>query len=223
MLKRSWPRLMTFSSIANGNSFTVTLSILPVKNASSSCSVPRATVPSTSGRALEPSEKNALDRKPRYFGWLCMSWRQPVITTREKAEGRRQRAFTQRAGRRRSASRIPDPASRLLGDIVHLRGAEILEERARPGVIELRIDRLDREEEAVLARVRGEPFDVEHGVIRHRKAVQPEHPQDRGERGEENRQLERHRDEHRPAQIRAAFDVQWNRDRRDPRLQSEPR
>src|SRR4051812_43372996 len=83
MLKRSCPRFSSASSTANGRSLTVALSILPVKNASSSWSVPRATVPSTSGRALEPSAKNALARSPRYFGWLCMSCRQPVRLTRQ--------------------------------------------------------------------------------------------------------------------------------------------
>jgi hypothetical protein len=44
-----------------------------VKNATSSWSVPRATVPSTSGRALEPFLKNTLSRSGIAFGELCMS------------------------------------------------------------------------------------------------------------------------------------------------------
>ena len=40
----------------------------PVKNAASVCSVPRAIVPSTSGRALDVFSKNALARSGRYFG-----------------------------------------------------------------------------------------------------------------------------------------------------------
>ncbi len=43
---------------------------MPVKNAASVCSVPRAIVPSTSGRALDPLAKNALWRSGRYFGLI---------------------------------------------------------------------------------------------------------------------------------------------------------
>src|SRR5262249_37268603 len=79
------PRSSTFSSIANGNSLTSAPPLLPVKNASSSCSVPRATVPSTSGLALIPSAKKALALSPRYFGWLCMSCRHPVASRQPAA------------------------------------------------------------------------------------------------------------------------------------------
>ena len=85
------------ASTANGISVTAAPPILPVKKASSSCSVPRATVPSTSGRALDPSRKNSDARSGLYFGWLCMSWRQPAPTG-----GRRQQQETE-GGRQRHA------------------------------------------------------------------------------------------------------------------------
>jgi hypothetical protein len=73
----------------------------PVKNAASSCSVPRATVPSTSGRALDAFLKNTLSRSGIAFGELCMSCRQP----------RRQ----QHGGRKHGAS-APD---RLAADLAY--------------------------------------------------------------------------------------------------------
>src|SRR3954462_6447110 len=198
MLKRSWPRSTTCASIANGSSLTSTLLTLPVKNASSSCRVPRATVPSTSGRALDPSAKNTLGRRPRYLGWLCMSCRHAVAATRHTI------ASVIRTHRASSAEpRTPTPESRLplRFDVIDLSCPEALEERPRRLVVELRIGRLDREEEPVLAGMLSEPGHVEHRVIRHRQAVEDEHPEDRRKRGEEDGQLEGHRHEHRPAQI----------------------
>src|SRR6185436_77537 len=217
MLNRSWPRLRTASSIANGNSLTSSLPSLPVKNASSSWSVPRATTPSTSGRALDPSAKNPLGRSPRYFGWLCMSWRQPeasmIAATAQAARPRLHlllRVGTHPHAREISRNRAPSLdrvlKRRLLLDIAHFFGAQTLQKASRPRVVELRILRFDRQEEPILAGVLGEALDVEHRVVGHRQPVEREHAEDRRQRGKKDRQLEGDRHEHRPAQIRAAAD-----------------
>src|SRR4051812_14715731 len=151
---------------------------MPVKNASSSCSVPRAIVPSTSGRALDPSAKNSLARSPRYFGWLCMSWRQApsnAHTTRTSA------------------------ALDLRFNIADFPRTETLQERARAIAIELRVVRLDGQKKSILAGVHREPFDIEDRVIRHRQSVQAKHAEHGGKGRKEDRQLEGHRHEHRPA------------------------
>src|SRR5687767_3122836 len=117
---------MSAASTANGRSFTVTLSFFPVKNAASSSSVPRATVPSTSGRALDPSAKNVVELSGRYFGWLCMSCRQPTD----------------------SASPTRASSSGLVRDLIDLSRAQSLEELGGAAPIELRVGGLDRQEEA---------------------------------------------------------------------------
>src|SRR3954467_8882507 len=196
MLKRTCPRSTTCASIANGSSLTSTLLTLPVKNASSSCRVPRATVPSTSGRELEPSAKKALGRRPRYLGWLCMSSRHAVAAIRQTA------TRTIRAPRlgRAAASAGPHRSSpwfacerrrALCFDVIDLSCPEALEKRPRRLVVELRIGGFDREEEPVLAGVLGKAGHVEHRVIRHRQPVEDEHAEHRRERREQDRQLER--------------------------------
>src|SRR5262249_35350704 len=137
MLKRASPRSSTSAVSANGSASTSAAPSLPVKNAASSCSVPRATVPSTSGRALEPSLKNTLSRSGIAFGEFCMSWRQ---------------ADNAAAAKTRAAARRKPPAGsgkRLRLNFVHLGGAQPLEELRRLLPIELRVGRLDDEEEPV--------------------------------------------------------------------------
>src|SRR5207247_70040 len=65
----------------------------------------------------------------------------------------------------------------------------------------------DDEEEAV-ARGVLEALHVEDRVIWHREAVQREHAEDRPERGEQDRALERDRDPRRPRVVRLPADVQ---------------
>src|SRR5688500_11132934 len=220
MLKRSWPRFSTASSTGNGSSLTVAVPTLPVKNAASSCSVPRATVPSTSGRALPPSVKNAVPRSPRYFGWWCMSWRQPAALTIEIAathsEIARSRAarLPPKGGSHEfsSGSRAPRrPACVASGfsrkfsvrDLIDVPRTQALEKVGRAEPIELRIRRFDGQEEALLAADLHEARHVEHRVIRHRQAAQ-EHPAEhRGKRREQDRHFEGDRDERRPAVERA--------------------
>src|SRR5688572_14556362 len=172
MLYRSCPRFRSASLIGNGSSFTGWFATLPVKNPSSSCSVPRATVPSTSGRALEPSANSVLGRSGRYFGWLCMSCRQPAAATRQNAA-----------------------ANSLWLDLIDFPCSEALEKCARPVAVELWILRFDREKKTILAGVFAKAFDVEHRVVRHRQPVHQDHRQHGRERGEQDRHLEGDRDE----------------------------
>src|SRR2546425_12866663 len=89
----------------------------------------------------------------------------------------------------------------------HLPRLERLEELPRALDVELRIDRLDAEEEPVAARQR-EAWNVEHRVIRLRQSVEREHAEHRRQGRDENRALERHRDERGPAVKRVAADVE---------------
>src|SRR5687767_11680035 len=131
MLKRSSPRFRSASVIWNGNSFTVAPDIFPVKNASSSCSVPRATVPARSGRALDPSANSALGRSGLYFGWLCISCRHPLANTRQTNAA----------------------AVTLRFDVIDLPGSETLQEGPSLLTVELRVIGFNRQEQAVLARM----------------------------------------------------------------------
>src|SRR5689334_17123636 len=80
-------------------------------------------------------------------------------------------------------------ARRLFRNGGHLSRIERLEEPPRCFEIELRVARLDADEESVAAR-QGEARNVEHRVIRLRQAVQRQHPEHRGQRRGENRALE---------------------------------
>src|SRR5215471_3502625 len=204
MLYRCSPRSSTSAVSGNGNASTSVPFVFPVKNAASSCSVPRATVSSTSGRALEPFLKNMLSRSGIAFGWLCMSCRQPVSA-----------ASTQNPA---SASERPDLGPRtseldaLRLNFAYPRRIESLQEIHRLTLVELRVRGFHEQEEAVAARVLREALHVEDRVIRHRQAVEHDHPDDRGQRREENRQLEGHRHVLRPAVERLARDVDRIRD-----------
>src|SRR5260221_11053095 len=134
MLTRCSPRSRTSAVGRNGSASSTSGPFFPVKNAASSCSVPRATVPSTSGRALDPFLKNTLSRSGIAFGELCMSWRQPdaAAATSQKAKGRRQR--------------------NLGFNVAYLAGVEPLQKVARLHAVELRVRRFDQQEELVPAR-----------------------------------------------------------------------
>src|SRR5437868_10948881 len=185
MLKRCSPRSSSSFVSGMGSSVISAPPCLPVKNASSSCSVPRATVSSTSGRALDPFANSALSRSGMYFGWLCMSCLQPAAARRQKAADRRQK---------------------LRRDFIDFTRIESLQELQRPLTIELRIVRLDQQEELVAARVL-EAWHVEDRVIRHRQAVEDDHADHGRERRDQDRHLEGHRNELRPAVERLAGDV----------------
>src|SRR5215471_7883573 len=162
MLYRCSPRSSTSAVSGNGNASTSVPFVFPVKNAASSCSVPRATVSSTSGRALDPFAKNMLSRSGIAFGWLCMSWRQPAANTTSAAN---------------TSARLVPRAS-CLGlwlNFRYLARVEPLEKVHRVLLVEFRIRRLHEQEEPVAARVFGEALHVEHGVVRHRQAVQDDH------------------------------------------------
>src|SRR4051812_20446032 len=143
MLKRCWPRSSTSAVSANGSASASAAPFFPVKKAASSCSVPRATVPSTSGRAVEASLKNMLSRSGWPTGVLCMSCRQPAVAV---------------------ATATRQAAASLRFDFIDLTRIQRLEKIQRPGAIELRIGRLEQQEELVPAGVL-EARHVEHRVI----------------------------------------------------------
>src|SRR5262245_45893086 len=82
----------------------------------------------------------------------------------------------------------------------HLARIERLEEPARVLEVKLRVLRLDAQEESIAARER-EARHVEDRVVGHRQPVEREHAEYGRQHRAENRALERHRDERRPAEV----------------------
>src|SRR6186997_614104 len=179
MLKRCSPRSSTSAVSGNGSASAAAAPFFPVKNTASSCSVPRATVPSTSGRALDAFLKNTLARSGIAFGELCMSCRHAAADRRQKAKGSRQKT--------RRAPRLALRASHLASGLnfIDLARVESLQELQRPLAIELRIVRLDQQEELVAAGVL-EAGHVERRVVGRGQPVQEDHPEHGRERREEN-------------------------------------
>src|SRR4051812_13127049 len=93
----------------------------------------------------------------------------------------------------------------LPGNIDDLAWVECLEKLPDSVEVELRIAGLDDEEELV-ARGLIEAPHVEDGVIRHRQAVERQHPEDRGKRRDQDRAFEGDRDPRRPRVVRLAAD-----------------
>src|SRR5438067_1777090 len=90
-----------------------------------------------------------------YFGWLCMSWRQPAANAADTKD----------------TKVTKDTKEVLIRNSGYLSRAERLEEPARPLEVEPRILGFDAEKEPVAARQR-EPRHVEDRVIRLRQTVQ---------------------------------------------------
>src|ERR1051325_654563 len=153
MSYRCWPRSSTLAVSGSGSASTSAPFSFPVKNAASSCSVPRATVSSTSGRALEGFLKNMLSRSGIAFGWLCMSWRQPAADSSTAANTSP-----------RLMPRAPRLASRF--NFAHPRRIQSLQEVHRLLLVELRIRRFNEQETPIAARMLGEALDVEDRGIR---------------------------------------------------------
>src|SRR5262249_60368094 len=109
----------------------------------------------------------------------------------------------------------------LVPNVHHLFGMKTGQKRAGRVQLELRIGRFDDEEELVLAR-HAEARVIEHRVIRLRQAIQREHADDRRERREENRRLERGRNERAPGVVGPARNVHRIRDDRRPVLKAQP-
>src|SRR5439155_14089019 len=207
MLKRSCPRKSSARVSGTGRVATnIPSGPMAVWKTRWARSSPRATVPSTGGRAPDPSSKKSLSASGFTFGWLNMSWRQAATATH--------RARTAPARHAR-----PAPASGL--DIEHSARAEIGEKGPRRRLVELRVLGLDAQEVAVPARQR-EARNVEHRMVRRRQAVQGEHAEDGEDPRDQDGHLEGHRDERRPGVVRTAADVERIRDGRDPVLQPVP-
>src|SRR4029077_14041032 len=121
-----------------------------------------------------------------------MYWRQPETTTQRKPRTQRRTGHgdteTQSffGPEKTDALCLSVSVAKLLcvlliRDSGHLPRAERLEEAARRVEIELRILRLDAQEEPVAAGQR-EARHAEHRVIGHRQAVEREHAEDAGQR-----------------------------------------
>src|SRR5579885_3916425 len=166
----------------------------------------RETVPRTGGRAERPSSKKLLASSGLYFGCCPICCLHPA-ERRQKVKGKRQKKGDRRGRRAAGAT----ACSRLLPlrvacrpfaapsveNIVHLKRVHASEQVGRLLPVELRVVGLDAEEEPVLRGAR-EALHAKERVIRHRQAAQRQHAEDREERREQNRQLERDRDVHRP-------------------------
>src|SRR5687767_6479564 len=116
-------------------------------------------VPSTSGRALEPSAKKVVARSGRYFGWLCMSWRHPAIDRTDRTAAESAMALPAKAGshppprfalrRASSPGWVASGFSRKVSvrDFIDLPCTQTLEEVRGAEPVELRIRGLDGQEE----------------------------------------------------------------------------
>src|SRR5437867_1753703 len=143
---------------------------------------PRATVPGTRGRADIPSAKKSLGSSGSYLGCTAMRWRQPLSSSAT-----------------RSAATRPPPAARrpLPRDICHLPRIERLQKIPGLVEIELRIARLNDEEEFI-ARCLIESRHIEHRVIGHWQPVERQHAENGSERSEQHCAFERDRNPGRP-------------------------
>src|SRR5689334_21804491 len=131
-----------------------------------------------------------------------MSWRQPAAMRRESmAETRANRSLAIAARNMRLVHRAS------VRNFGHLSGLERLEKFAGPGVIEQRIRGFDAQEKPVAAGLH-KTRHIECRVVRHRQTAQREQDQDRGDRRNQNRQLERDYDIRRPAMQRPSGDVE---------------
>src|SRR3954449_6532344 len=204
MLKRSSPRFRTCGVTAIGKPSMSWPLILPLLTTGSMASSPRATVPGMRGRADMPSAKKSLGSSGSYLGWLDIFWRQE--TRRQKPETRRKKPSMRSLDAPLLVSAFWFLVS-LPRDIDNLPRVQCLEELPDAVEVELRIARLDDEEELV-ARGLIEPPHVEDGVIRHRQAVQRQHPEDRGKRRDQDRAFQGDRDPRRPRVVRLAADVE---------------
>src|SRR5689334_15807331 len=137
-------------------------SLFGSSRAIASAAPPRGTVPATGSRAHFPSAKSALGASGSQRGCSDIVWWQATAT-----------AAT-------TSARVG--SARNFGD---LRGAEPAQQLGRRPPVEARVARVDGEEEAILGRAR-EARDVEERVVRHREAVQREHPEEGGEPPEEH-------------------------------------
>ena len=99
-------------------------------------------------------------------------------------------------------------------------GPQAAQQLARAVEVELRVVRLDAQEEAVAARQR-EARHVEDRVVGLREAVEREHAEDRRERREQHRRLEGRHHPRRPGRDRPAADVERVGDHRAVVLQAE--
>src|SRR3954471_5738216 len=131
MLKRCSPRSSTSAVSGNGSASASAVPFFPVKNDASSCSVPRATVSSTSGLAVEPFLKNMLSRSGCPTGVLCMSCRQPAAA--------------------RATRKTEDDSRTLRFNFIDLARIQRLQKVQRLRAIELRIGGFDHQEEFVPA------------------------------------------------------------------------
>src|SRR5579885_1246724 len=177
MLKRCWPRSSTGRVTGMGNVSTGLPLTLPDEEAVSSSRWPRATVPSTSGRADRPSSKNVLGRNGTYLGWSCMSWRQAVKAVMARA--------------RRPAGIV---LVRNFGYLARLQGPQKVRRRL---AVEQRIGGLDTQKKAV-ARSQRKPGNVENRVIRHGQAAQGQQAEHGRQGREQNGHLEGDDDVRRP-------------------------
>src|SRR5262245_46817985 len=148
MLKRCCPR--TRRSLVRGigrSAMNVPSALRPFQRRVSVFSFPRATVPSTSGRTERSSGQKAPLANGLYFGWSCMSWRQPARTRTRPTSGS------------------------LVFNCHHLGRPLRFEEFARADQIELRIIGFDAQEVEIRARPQ-ETRVVEDRMIGAREAVQ---------------------------------------------------
>src|SRR5579875_709843 len=194
MLYRSLPRSRSARVIGNGNRFERTPFSVPEYISSSIRKSSRATVPGTGGRSERPSAKNLLGQSGKYFGWICISSRQPesirASPARQPAICRRLRAISERPSN--------PPKQKSVLNLIDSMRLQLFQKRFRPRQIEVLVARLDAQEKLVRGRER-EAVHVEYRVIGPRQTVQGQHAHHRRNRPTQNRQFKRDGNPGRPA------------------------
>src|SRR5579863_10011729 len=204
MLNCSRPRSRSARVMGKGNRFEGTPFSFPVYSSSSRCRCPRATVPGTTGRSERPSPKKLVGSSDTYFGWTCMSRRQPARTPANSTAAATARAI--RPARRPKAN-LPSsggPSSDInFEDSI---GIQALQKRFRPCKIELLIARGDAQKKPVGPRL-GELREIEHRKILRGQPVQRQHAKSCRQSRSQHRKFEGDRNPGRPAIVGAPADV----------------
>src|SRR5581483_3409649 len=143
----------------------------------------------------------------RYFGWMCMSIRQPSVSGS---------ASIASAGNRRVLS------MELTGHLRYRARSQTFEKLPRTTRGVLGIGRKDDQEKTILTG-KCKARNVKDRMVRHGKSVQCQHAEYCGKPGKQDGHLERHHDKSRPRMVRPSSHVDGIADSGDPVLQQVAR
>src|SRR6266481_595550 len=195
ILYRSSPRSSSSRLRGSGK----TLESLDTANSSSSTE-PRATVFSTNGRAERPSVKKSEGERGRFLGCCAIS------CLRLHPANKINEAATQAIAKRRAFDFVPEVL--IIFHLVDVRGVESLQKAGGVLKVELRVARLDAQEEAFGGGVLDETVHIEERMMRAGEPIQRQHAKYGGERGAEHGEFKGDGNEGGPAVQRASANVE---------------